>query len=104
MSDKCDSEVFEHGTQVFLTHTLAAADVETWVQKIAADSGQKVDWHYAGGRANVLTTGDTKLVKQAIANNRELHDEFYRKAVEQYKDSEMINLNVLHGIWKYNGF
>ena len=60
MSDRCDKDIYDNGTQVFLTHTISGKDIEKWVQKIAEESGEKVDWHYFGGRAVVLALGDLK--------------------------------------------
>lgn len=55
--DKCDAEVFKNG------RSLAALDArsgpaEQWVRAVAEHSGQRVDWHYSGGRAHVLVLGD----------------------------------------------
>lgn len=38
---------------------------EAWAQKVAARSGQRVDWHYSGGRANVLVLGDHAVALMA---------------------------------------
>ena len=48
---KCDKDIYENGTEVFFTHTIYADDLETWINKVAEESGQKVDWHYYAGRA-----------------------------------------------------
>ena len=39
---------------------------EEWVQAVAMESGQRVDWHYSGGRANVLFIGDYDKVFAAV--------------------------------------
>jgi hypothetical protein len=36
--------------------------MERWVQSIAKDSGQRVDWHYFAGRAVVKALGDADAV------------------------------------------
>jgi hypothetical protein len=64
MSDRCDEEVFRHGVSL-LAIDGRANDVEPWVQKVAARSGQKVDWHYTGGVAHVLVLGDHAKAMQA---------------------------------------
>ena len=103
MSDECDPEVYKNGTQVFLTNTIRSQDIETWVQKIAADSGQKVDWHFYAGRAVVLAIGDLEKVQQAILKNKNMHDEFYAKESELYMpDSD--HSRRIEGIWRYNGY
>lgn len=33
-------------------------NAEAWVREVAAQSGQRVDWHYSGGIAHVLVLGD----------------------------------------------
>jgi hypothetical protein len=72
MSDRCDSEVFEKGEPILLIDGWAK-DVEPWVQKVAALSGQRVDWHYSGGIAQVLFLGDRLRVMGAVeALEREL--------------------------------
>jgi len=43
---------------------------EEWVQKVAKASGQKVDWHYSGGVANVLYLGDHARVLAAVERLR----------------------------------
>lgn len=63
---KCDREVYERGEVVFVTHSLRSADVEMWVREIAATSGQRVDWHYAAGRALIKALGDISKVRDAI--------------------------------------
>lgn len=39
---------------------------EQWIQAVAKESGQRVDWHYSGGRVNVLYLGDHAKVVAAI--------------------------------------
>lgn len=103
MSDRCDSEVYEKGTQVFLTHTIEAKNIEKWVQAVAKLSEQKVDWHYFGGRAVILALGKINKVNEALKNLRHMHDEMFRQAFVKYiKDVEQAD-QQLKGIWHYNG-
>ncbi len=53
----CDQDVFKNG-QSLLAIDGWAKDIEPWVQRVAAHSGQAVDWHYSGGVAHVLVLGD----------------------------------------------
>lgn len=55
--DKCDAEVFSKG-QSLAALDARAKDAEPWVQEVAKQSGQRVDWHYSGGIAHVLVLGD----------------------------------------------
>ena len=68
MSGKCDDEVFRNGVGLCVLDAGSAA-AEEWVRKVAKASGQRVDWHYSGGRANVLVIGDHAA---ALASAREL--------------------------------
>lgn len=63
---KCDPDVYKNGTYVFLTHTIRSWMVEAWVEEVAKTSGQKVDWHFVGGRAVVKALGDLDAVYTAI--------------------------------------
>jgi hypothetical protein len=64
----CDPEVFKTGKSIIVLSGWTR-DIEPWVQSIAAASGQPVDWHFSGGRANVLYLGDRAKVEQAIRDN-----------------------------------
>lgn len=67
MSDpiKCDGDVFKDGSAVCVLNARSKA-AEAWVQAVAQESGQRVDWHYSGGRANVLFIGDHAKVVAAV--------------------------------------
>ena len=67
MSDftACDSEIFEHGDSVAVLDACQHV-AEEWVKLVAKESGQRVDWHYTGGRANVLYLGDHAAVVSAV--------------------------------------
>jgi hypothetical protein len=80
----CDRHIFEHGTAVFMTHSIPSNAMERWVQKIKQASEQPVDWHFVGGRAIVKTTGDVFKVRVAIEKLLPEHDQLYVAAVKQY--------------------
>jgi hypothetical protein len=65
----CDKNIFEKGKPLLIADTDDdGGDVsfEAWVQAIAKESKQKADWHYSGGRAQVLYIGKRdKLLKAA---------------------------------------
>lgn len=63
--DRCDKEVFDHGLGIAALDARAKA-AEKWVCAVAELSGQRVDWHYSGGIANVLYLGDYAKVREAI--------------------------------------
>ena len=103
MSDRCDPEVYDKGTIVFFTNTVSSKDMEDWVLAIARDSGQKVDWFWAGGRAVVQALGDLHKVRKAIIKTRDMHDKGYTKAVKElkcFRDEEIEE--DIRDIWDYN--
>jgi hypothetical protein len=61
----CDPEIFKNGLAV-CTFAAPSAVTEPWVKKVAADSGQRVDWHYSGGRVNMLYLGDYASVRASV--------------------------------------
>jgi hypothetical protein len=62
----CKSEIFRDGQGICILDGRSNA-VETWVKKLAVKANAQVDWHYSGGRANVLYLGDEDT-KQRILN------------------------------------
>lgn len=79
----CDPDIFARGELVFQTDTIPSNAMEKWVKQIAEQSGQQVDWHFAGGRARVLALGDVKKVKQTIVDLLPEHDLLYKKEMEK---------------------
>lgn len=70
----CDKEVFTNGHLVMITHTIPSRLIEKWVKKVAKTSGQRVDWHYAGGRACIMAIGDLQTVYDVIDSLMPEHD------------------------------
>jgi hypothetical protein len=68
-SDNCDPEVYKHGAHVFTLADLSTKEINAWVEKVSKESGQKVDWHFVGGRACIRCLGNIKKVVAAINNN-----------------------------------
>ena len=66
-----------------MTNTIPSNAMEGWVKKVAERSGQRVDWHFAGGRARILALGDIAKVKQAIQELMPEHDHLYAKALKK---------------------
>ena len=62
----CNSDIFKNGKGVCVLDGSSNA-VERWVQAVAKKADAKVDWHYSGGRANVLHLGD-KASRQRVLN------------------------------------
>lgn len=61
----CAPDVFKNGEAIVAINARMNA-AETWVQSVAKESGQRVDWHYSGGIAQVLFIGDRAKVTDAI--------------------------------------
>lgn len=85
---RCDPEVYSKGTTVGLTHTIASCAMEKWVQKVAKESDQRVDWFFMGGRAVIRALGDLEKVREAIQKLLPEHDELFRKAVANISTEE----------------
>ncbi len=62
--DRCDSEIYEHGEQLMALDA-PKREANRWVAEVANRSGQRVDWHYVGGRVRVIYIGDAKAVEDA---------------------------------------
>ncbi len=105
MSDRCDNEIYSDGEVVFVTNTIRTPRMEEWVQKIAKDSGQRVDWHQFAGRPVIKALGDLSKVRKAIADNRNMHDEYYAEACAELRSlgfSKEDTDRHCQGIWDYN--
>jgi hypothetical protein len=61
----CNHEIFTSGVGLCVIDARMHA-AEAWVQSVAALSGQRVDWHYSGGRGNVLVLGDHAKALAAV--------------------------------------
>lgn len=79
----CAPDVYKKGTLVFVTHTIPSCSMEEWVKQVASRSGQKVDWHFMGGRACIFALGDIEAVKQAICDLIDDHDARYAKGLNE---------------------
>jgi hypothetical protein len=66
----CNPDIFKNGQGICVVDGSSNA-VERWVQQVAKAANAQVDWHYSGGRANVLHLGDEESrlrVLQVISN------------------------------------
>ena len=79
----CDPKIFGEGIQVFVTDMIPSNAMERWVRQVAEKSGQPVDWHLAGGQAQVLALGDIERVQAAIAALMPEHDRLYQIALKK---------------------
>lgn len=67
----CNPEIFEKGEGVCVLDGSSNA-VERWVKAVAKRANARVDWHYSGGRANVLHLGDSKSRQRVLNAIKEL--------------------------------
>lgn len=89
----CNPEIFKNGKGVCVLDGSSNA-VERWVRAVAKKANAQVDWHYSGGRANVLHLGDDESRQCVLNAIRELEGRLegtiisvddpalYRKGVE----------------------
>lgn len=79
----CDPRIMNDGISVFVTHSISSNRMERWVKEVAKASGQLVDWHFVGGRANVRAIGDLDAVRSAIERLMPLHDQLRNDSANQ---------------------
>ncbi len=59
----CPRDIFEHGEPVIILDARSNA-CERFVRAVAEMANARVDWHYSGGRAQVLFLGDAEARKR----------------------------------------
>lgn len=72
--EPCNSDIFKNGEGVCVLDGRSSA-VERWVQAVAKKASSQVDWHYSGGRANVLHLGDEASRQRVLNANHEMKGE-----------------------------
>lgn len=70
----CNPYIFKKGRGVCVVDGSSNA-VERWVQSVAKKANAQVDWHYSGGRANVLHLGDDASRQRVLNAINELEGE-----------------------------
>jgi hypothetical protein len=70
----CNPDIFKKGQGVCILGGRSNA-VERWVQAVAKKANAQVDWHYSGGRANVLHLGDRESYQRVLNAIEELKSE-----------------------------
>lgn len=67
---RCDDRVYRHGEVVDVIGDHPGSErIDAWVREIRNVSGQKVDWHFFGGRAVIKAIGDLELVRNAMVSH-----------------------------------
>jgi hypothetical protein len=54
----CNTDLYEDGVCIAMYATYGSNHFNLLIEKVANESGRKVDWHYFGGRARVLTMAE----------------------------------------------
>ncbi len=70
----CNPEIFTKGQGVCVIDGSSNA-VEQWIQSVAKKADSQVDWHYSGGRANVLHLGNDESRQRVLNAISELESE-----------------------------
>lgn len=70
----CNPKIFKKGKGVCVVDGSSNA-IERWVRAVAKKAKAEVDWHYSGGRANVLHLGDAKSRQRVLNAIEELKGE-----------------------------
>lgn len=70
----CNSEIFKKGEGVCVLSGASNA-IENWVKAVAAKAEAQVDWHFSGGRANVLHLGDVASRQRVLNTIHEMKGE-----------------------------
>ena len=74
----CDNEIFNSGTMIGMIYTYPSPQIEAFVRYAAHLSGEKIDWHFSGGRGVVLVLGDHEACKRA-------YDAFLKLRLDPFK-------------------
>ncbi len=90
----CNREIFKNGKGVCVVYGRSNA-VERWVQLIAKEANAQVDWHYSGGRANVLHLGDDTSRQRVLNTINRLKDKLEGQILSMggpalYRDGEPV--------------
>ncbi|MFZ2484420.1 MAG: hypothetical protein WAX80_01525 [Minisyncoccia bacterium] len=67
----CDPEIFASGRGVCVIDGKSIA-IERFVRAVAEKANARVDWHYSGGRGNVLHLGDDESRQRVLQSIDEL--------------------------------
>lgn len=80
---ECDRELWEHGEHIATVIDLEPEIIEGIVKSAARLSGQRIDWHYVGGRACIRALGDLNSARAHLEEGLKPYDRKYRFTTEQ---------------------
>lgn len=67
----CDPEIFSKGEGICILDA-PSWPMEHWVQRLSEKSGEKLDWHYMGGRAILMHIGTVRSHRKVQQVIREM--------------------------------
>lgn len=62
----CDQDIFNNGKTVAILTNIKPQILNLYCQIISEETNQKIDWHFAGGRAIVKALGNLTLIDNAM--------------------------------------
>ena len=62
----CADDIFRDGTAICVIASISSNRMERFIQSVAISTGERVDWHFVGGRAVVKVLGDEAKVRASI--------------------------------------
>jgi hypothetical protein len=74
----CDRELWRKGEHIATIWDLEPETIEGIVKSAAKASGQRIDWHYVGGRACVRALGDLDSARNSLQEGLKGYERKYR--------------------------
>lgn len=75
---ECDRKLWENGEHIATIIDLKSEQIEEIVKSAAESSGQRIDWHYVGGRAAVRALGDLDSARRYLQEGLRPYEGKYR--------------------------
>jgi hypothetical protein len=79
---ECDKQLWERGEHIATIIDLKPEKIEDIVKTAAKLSGQRIDWHYVGGRACVRALGDLNSARSYLQEGLNPYNGKYRFTTE----------------------
>lgn len=84
--EPCNQDIYDNGEHIDYYDTWScggAAKFDLLIKQASQESGQPIDWHYAAGYAQVLTTGDVEKAREAVTTILEPIQKKYYDTIEE---------------------
>ena len=79
----CDKKVYRKGEHIATIIDLKPSRIEEIVKTAAKSSGQRIDWHYVGGRACVKALGDLNAARTYLKEGLKPYNGKYRFTTDE---------------------